>query len=127
MDTIRPNWNVLLVSLILVAALTALAAGLTAGLSSPERPPARPTGIVHAEQSGLRLGLQALAGRVALVSSTAGLRWRIAGETSWRRAAGPVLVRGFDTTRLSDGPYLLELGGGRGLMIRPSSSATTRR
>ena len=84
MDTVRPNWNVLFSCLALVAALTALAAGLSAGLSSPERAPARPTGIVHAEQSGLRLGLQALTGRVALVSSTAGLRWRIAGETAWR-------------------------------------------
>ena len=118
MDTIRPNWNVLFFCLALVAVLTALAAGLSAGLSSPERAPARPTSIVHAEQSGLRLGLQALTGRVALVSSETGLRWRIAGETSWRRAAGPVLDRGFDTTRLSDGPYLLELDGGTGLMIQ---------
>jgi len=118
MDTIRPNWNVLFFCLALVAVLTALAAGLSAGLSSPERAPARPTSIVHAEQSGLRLGLQALTGRVALVSSEAGLRWRIAGETSWRRAAGPVLDRGFDTTRLSDGPYLLELDGSTGLMIQ---------
>ena len=115
MDTIRPNWNVLFVCLALVAGLTALAAGLSAGLSTRERPPARPTSIVHAEQSGLRLGTQALTGQVALVSSKAGLRWRIAGETSWRRAAGRVLVPSWDTTRLADGPYLLELDGGTGL------------
>ena len=118
MDVVQPNWNVLFVCLALVGALTALAAGLSAGLSSPERAPARPTSMVHAEQSGLRLGTGALTGRVALVSSTAGLRWRIAGETSWRRAAGRVLVPSWDTTRLSDGPYLLELDGGTGPMIQ---------
>ena len=118
MDTIRPNWYVLFVCLALVAALTALAAGLSAGLSAPERSPAQPTNMVHAEQSGLRFGLRALTGRVALVGSRAGLRWRIAGVTSWRRAAGPVLVRSFDTTTLSDGPYLLELDGGTGLMTQ---------
>jgi len=76
---------------------------------------------VHAEQSGLRLGLQALSGRVSLVASTPGLRWRIAGATSWRQAAGRVLVRGWDTTRLADGPYRLELRDETGAMTQTLS------
>ena len=118
MDSTRPNWNVISVCLALVAALTALAAGLSSTLSTPEQQPGQPTRIVHAEQSGLRLGTQALTGRVALVASETGLRWRIAGVTSWQHAAGRVLARSWDTTAVSDGPYRLELEGTAGLMTQ---------
>lgn len=120
-DSIRPNWKMVSVCLALVAALTALAAGLSARLSTPEAGPAQPTSIVHAEQSGVRLRTQALTGRVSLVASETGLRWRIAGATTWRHAAGRVLVRNWDTTALADGAYRLELEHGKGLLTQPVS------
>src|SRR5438874_2537362 len=67
---------------------------------------------VYAEQSGLRLGTQALTGRVTLVASTAAAQWRIVSVTRWRRSKGHVLLRGWDTTRVSDGPHVLELASG---------------
>ena len=118
MESIAFRWKATVVCLSLVAALTALAAGLTASLSGRSEPPARAVHVVHAEQSGLRLGLEALTGRVSLVASTPGLRWRIAGATSWRQADGRVLVRGWDTTRLGDGQYRLELSDATGAMTQ---------
>jgi len=70
--------------------------------------------IVHAERSGIRFGTQALSGRVNLVASDTGLRWRILGVTGWRQATSRVLLSGWDTTRLSDGRYFLQLEQGRG-------------
>ncbi len=75
--------------------------------SAPDAP------VVHAEQSGLRLGTRALTGRVTLVVATAGVRWRILGVTGWRQARGRVLVKAWDTTAVSDGPHVLELATGR--------------
>jgi len=75
-----------------------------AGRSPPLRPP-----VVYSERSGLRLGTQALTGRVTLVASRPGLRWRIIGVTAWAHAAGRTLVASWNTTRLDDGQYWLEL------------------
>ena len=95
-----------------------IAAALSSTLATPERLPARPTRIVYAEQGGLHLGTGALTGRVALAAPETGLRWRIAGVTSWQRASGRTLVRSWDTTRLPDGPYLLELQRGGNRMVQ---------
>jgi hypothetical protein len=83
---------------------------------------ARPP-VVHAERSGLRLGTEALTGRVVLVASKPELRWRVIQVTPWAYAAGRTLVADWDTTRLADGRYRLELNDhGRlstqGLFIR---------
>ena len=67
------------------------------------------TPVVYAERSGLRLGTEALVGRVTLVASKPRLRWRISGLTPWARAAGHTLIRNWDTARFADGRYRLEL------------------
>ena len=69
--------------------------------------------IVQAEKSGLRFNTQALSGRVGLVASRPGMRWRILGVTAWRRATGRLLTGRFDTTSLPDGRYDLQLVDGR--------------
>ncbi len=69
--------------------------------------------IVRAEKSGLRFNTQALSGRVGLVASRPGMRWRILGVTAWRRATGRLLTGRFDTTSLPDGRYDLQLVDGR--------------
>ena len=68
--------------------------------------------VVHAERSGLRLGLEALSGRVSLVASAPAARWRVVGLTGWRQAQGRVLVGDWNTTTLSDGAYRLEVDSG---------------
>lgn len=65
--------------------------------------------VVHAERSGLRLRTKALTGQVTLVASRPGLRWRIVEVTTWAYAAKRTLIPNWDTTRLSDGQYWLEL------------------
>ncbi|MGE5689438.1 MAG: N,N-dimethylformamidase beta subunit family domain-containing protein [Pseudomonadota bacterium] len=95
----------LLVAL-LVTATVAVAAQLA---SLVTHPPAGDPATVHAERTGITLGSTGLAGRVDLVSSVPGVRWRIAGVTPWREATGRVLVRGWDTTARYDGPYALQL------------------
>jgi N,N-dimethylformamidase beta subunit-like protein len=106
-----------------LAALTALAFLMTAavgvgGALAPRSQAAAPV-HVHAQRAGLPLGLQALTGRVALVASRAGLRWRIPGATGWHRARGRVLVRGWDTRTVPDGAYTLELESREGTWVRP--------
>lgn len=104
------------------ARAASLAAALLAGLVAAagiaflvqvaavsSRPAAGRALIVHAERTGIRLGDNALTGRVDLVASVPGLRWRIAGVTGWRQAPGRVLVRSWDTEDVPDGPYALEL------------------
>jgi N,N-dimethylformamidase beta subunit-like, C-terminal len=71
--------------------------------------------VVHSERSGLWIGTGALSGRVSLVASTAGLRWRLIGVTGWHRSTGRVLLGNWDTTKLTDGPYFIELDGGHGI------------
>ena len=72
-------------------------------------PPAGDPAVVHAERMGILLGSNGLSGRVDLVASAPGLRWRIVGITRWSTAAGHVLARGWKTTRTYDGPHTLEL------------------
>lgn len=97
-----------------LAAVVVLGSGL-AVLRRQASEPAPPLPVVHAERAGLKLGTQALTGRVALVSSTPVRRWRIVGVTAWRRAAGGLLTRSWDTTEWSDGVYRLELETADGL------------
>jgi hypothetical protein len=91
--------------------LVLLVATAGVGLASVliARHPGDVAATVHAERSGLRLGTGALSGRVALVASTVGVRWRIVGLTQWSEARGRVLVSGWDTTAVRDGAYQLEL------------------
>jgi hypothetical protein len=100
-------------SVIAVTAICARRAMVGAGSAIPSPP------VVHAERAELRFGVQALSGRVSLVASAPGLRWRLIGVTGWRRASGRVLIRSWETTRLSDGPYFLELDTGRGATTQP--------
>jgi hypothetical protein len=83
------------------------AAGNRAGAA--ERATAGPAPVAHAERSGVRLGTGALTGRIRLVASKPGLRWRIVAVTEWAYAADRTLVESWDTRRLPDGPYSLEL------------------
>lgn len=95
-------------ALVLVVLVGAAAAFVALNDSSGTRSAEPRVSIVHAERAGLRLGTQALSGRVTLVASPAPARWRLIGVTAWRRATGRVLMR-WDTTRASDGPHFLEL------------------
>jgi hypothetical protein len=77
--------------------------------------------VVHAERSGLRLATTDLSGRVGLVSSTAGVRWRIVDVTAWADSDGRRLAPGWDTRTVADGEYRLELRvGGRTTVQRLS-------
>ena len=84
------------------------AAAFVVGLTGSQD---QPVPSVTAERAGLRFGTQALTGRVTLVASQPGARWRIVGLTGWRSARGKVLLRGWDTTGVRDGAYRLELSG----------------
>jgi hypothetical protein len=98
----QPLWPLLML-------LVALAAFIVAGARDASKTSDAGAPVVHAERAGLRLGMQALTGRVALVASRPATRWRIAGLTGWRRAGGRLLVAGWDTTGVADGAYRLEL------------------
>ena len=74
--------------------------------------------VVHAERAGLRLPMLALSNRVALVASTDAVRWRIRGATEWRQSTRRVLIRAWDTTKLRDGPYVLDIDDGREAMTQ---------
>jgi hypothetical protein len=100
-----------------VAIVVAVALGARLALRLPLSS-SGPTPVVHAERSGLRLTITDLTGRVALVSSIDGVRWRIAGVTPWRRADGRVLARNWDTTALTDGTYSLELRTAAGSTVQ---------
>jgi hypothetical protein len=69
--------------------------------------------VVHAERAGLRLPMLALSDRVALVASADAVRWRIRGATEWRESTRRLLIRAWDTTKLPDGPYALDIRDGR--------------
>ena len=86
---------------------TAVAAVHAVGQRDPP-----PLPVVHAERAGLRLGTGSLTGRVALATSAPVRRWRIVHVTPWRRARGLVLTQGWNTARIPDGPYELELETG---------------
>ena len=122
--TLRRSRRLLLSALAIIALASVVSVALRAndsGSAASRRP------LVHAERSGLRLGTVALTGRVNLVASRPGLRWRIAGVSDWRSAPGRVLVRGWDTTTVRDGRYRLELDtgherSGQSLDVRNSTS-----
>jgi len=82
------------------------------GLFEP-RPVGAGTTVVHAEKSGVTFDTQALSGRVALVASSTGVRWRILGVTVWNETAGRVLTKSWDTSKVADGRYYLQLEHGR--------------
>lgn len=93
--------------------------------------PPPPVPAVRAQVDGLQLATRDLDGSVALVASRPVERWRLRGATPWRPARGRVLSARFDTTRLADGRYALELdAGGRtttqALSIRNSTYLPTR-
>lgn len=69
--------------------------------------------VVYAERAGLRLSMLALSDRVALVASADAVRWRIRGATEWRQSTRRVLIRAWDTTKLPDGSYALDIDDGR--------------
>jgi hypothetical protein len=69
--------------------------------------------VVYAERAGLRLPMLALSDRVALVASADAVRWRIRGATEWRESTRRVLIRAWDTTKVPDGPYALDIRDGR--------------
>ncbi len=100
----RVSGRALMLGTICVAAAAGAVLALTARAPTDELPP-----IVRAERSGLRFDTEALTGRVTLIATTRGVRWRIVGITEWRQAPGRVLVRDWDTTQIRDGTYRLEL------------------
>ena len=94
----------------LVVALATASVAVAVQLASiVNHPPAGHPAAVRAERTGIVLGANGLSGRVDLVASVPGLRWRIVGVTPWSTAAGRVLVRGWNTTGTYDGPHTLEL------------------
>ena len=111
------------IAVLAIALLTLTLAGAGQRASAAGQPTASRSPVVHAERAGLRLGTEALMGRVALVASKPGLRWRIISVTTWAHARGLTLIPDWDTARLADGQYWLELADhGRlstqGLFIR---------
>jgi N,N-dimethylformamidase beta subunit-like protein len=111
-------------SLVLLACLAAVAVAIEK-TTVDTRPSHAAPPIVYAERSGLRVGTQALTGRVALVASEARLRWRIDRLTPWQYARGRVLVRAWDTRRIADGRYRLVLE--RGDMVRTQALVVRNR
>ena len=97
------------IAVLAIALLTLTLAGAGQRASAAGQPTASRSPVVHAERAGLRLGTEALMGRVALVASKPGLRWRIISVTTWAHARGLTLIPDWDTTRLADGQYWLEL------------------
>ena len=93
-------------AIVVLAAFFAREAFVRSETAAPRAP------VVHAEREGIRPAMQALSGQVALVAS-ADARWRIRGATKWRQSTRRVLIRAWDTTKLPDGPYILELDDGR--------------
>jgi len=94
-------------AIVVLAAFFAREAFVRSETAAPRAP------VVHAEREGIRPAMQALSGQVALVASADAVRWRIRGATKWRQSTRRVLIRAWDTTKLPDGPYILELDDGR--------------
>jgi hypothetical protein len=70
---------------------------------------------VHAERQGLRIGTNALSGRVDLIASGLGdasVRARVVGVGGWRLPEGRILIRDWETTTVPDGRYVLEIAAG---------------
>lgn len=105
-----------------IALLVAIsAAALPAAAVVVGNAPPPPAPVVRAQVDGLRLATRDLAGAVALVASRPVDRWRLVGATGWRPARGRVLSPRFDTIRIRDGRYVLELRAGGRTTTQPLS------